>query len=181
MRFPTTPGAIALTVYITAIVSANLLTNHYGLVSVGFGLMVTAGTYSAGAALLARDYVHRYAGVSWVLLAITAGGVISWLTTTPALALASTVAFVGAELLDLGVFSALHERLGMFGGALISNIVSTPADTLMFLWIAGFPLTFASVTGQFISKVLWATLVPLVLLEVARAVLRKSDIYAERA
>lgn len=174
-------GAIALAVYIAAIVAANIVTNHYGLVPVGFGYMVTAGTYAAGLALLARDYVHRYAGVPWVLAGIATGGVISWLTTTPSLALASTVAFVGAELLDLGVFAAIYDRLGMFGGALVSNIVSAPVDTVLFLAIAGFPLTIQSVTGQFIGKVLWATLVPLVIVEVARAVLREPDVDAERA
>ena len=166
-------GAVALTVYIAAIVAANIVTNHYGLVSVGFSCMVTAGTYCAGFALLARDYVHRYAGVPWVLVGITIGGLVSWITTTPTLALASTVAFVGAELLDLGVFAAIYDRLGMFGGALVSNIVSAPVDTVLFLAIAGFPLTYASVTGQFIGKVLWATLVPLALVEGTRAVLRK--------
>lgn len=170
---PNPAGTIAMACYITAIVAANIITNHYGMVPVGFGLMVTAGTYAAGLALLARDYVHRYAGVPWVLAGITIGGLVSWLTTTPSLALASTVAFVGAELLDLGVFAAIYDRLGMFGGALISNIVSAPVDTLLFLWLAGFPVTVASVSGQFIGKVLWATLIPLCIVELTRAVLRQ--------
>ena len=170
---PSRMGILAVICYVSAIVAANIVTSHYGLVSVGFGYMVTAGTYCAGLALLARDYVHRYAGVPWVLAGITAGGIISWLTTTPSLALASTVAFIGAELLDLGVFAAIYERLGMFGGALISNIVSAPVDTVLFLAIAGFPLTVQTITGQFIGKVLWATLVPLTLVEVTRAVLRQ--------
>lgn len=174
------PGAIALTLYIAAIVAANIVTNHFGLVPVGFGLWVTAGTYCAGLALLARDYVHRYAGVPWVLAGIAFGGLLSWITTTPQLALASTIAFVGAELLDLGVFAAIYERLGMFGGALVSNIVSAPVDTVLFLAIAGFPLTLQSVTGQFIGKVLWATLVPLLIVEGLRALLRE-PVNAERA
>lgn len=176
----TKAGALALAVYIAAIVAANVATDHFGLVPVGFGLMVTAGTYAAGLALLARDYVHRFAGVPWVLGGIAFGGLLSWLMTTPALALASTVAFVGAELLDLGIFAAIYDRLGMFGGALVSNIISAPVDTVLFLAIAGFPLTWASVTGQFVGKVLWATLVPLLLVEGTRAVLRQPQ-HAESA
>lgn len=169
----TPAGAVAFAAYVAAIVSANILTNHYGLVSVGFGFLVTAGTYSAGLALLARDYVQRFAGIPWVLIGITVGGLVSWVTTTSGLAAASTVAFLASELLDLGVFSALWARLGMFGSALVSNIISAPIDTVVFLSLAGFPLTWHTVTGQFIGKVLWATLVPLTLVEVTRALLRQ--------
>lgn len=54
--------AAALTAYVAAIVGANYLTAHYGLVPVLPGLLVTAGTYSAGLALLARDAVQDTAG-----------------------------------------------------------------------------------------------------------------------
>lgn len=169
-------GLVALIAYVAAIVAANVLTNELGLVSVGFGLTVTAGTYAAGLALLARDYVQRFAGVPWVLFGIAFGGVLSWLSTTNArLALASTVAFVGAELLDLGVFSALWDRLGMFGSALASNVISAPVDTLLFLSLAGFPVTAQTVAGQFVGKVLWATLVPLLIVEGIRVLSRQPD------
>lgn len=177
IRRPSPAGLVALAAYVAAIVAANVLTNELGLVSVGFGLMVTAGTYAAGLALLARDYVQRFAGVPWVLAGIAFGGVLSWVTTSnPRLAFASTTAFVGAELLDLGVFTGLWDRLGMFGAALASNVVSAPVDTVLFLWIAGFPLTVETVTGQFVGKVLWATLVPLLIVEgIRRALSRQPD------
>ena len=49
---------IATLAYAASIVAANYLTAHYGLVPAGFGLLVTAGTYAAGFALLARDFVQ---------------------------------------------------------------------------------------------------------------------------
>lgn len=165
-------GAIAMATYVLAIVAANVLTFHFGLVPVGFGLLVTAGTYAAGFALLARDFVHRYANVWWVLAGIAFGIALSWVFASPAIALASAVAFGIAELVDLGVYLLARPK-GFVKAALVSNIVSAPIDTVLFLWIAGFPLTEESIVGQFVGKVLWATIVPLTLfVSVRRALLR---------
>jgi uncharacterized PurR-regulated membrane protein YhhQ (DUF165 family) len=164
----TLKAAIAVTVYVGAIVAANVLTFHFGLVPVGFGLVVTAGTYAAGFALLARDFVHRYANVWWVLGGIGFGIALSWVFASPAIALASAVAFGVAELVDLAVYVSIRPK-GFVKAALISNIVAAPVDTVLFLWIAGFPLTWESIIGQFIGKVLWATIVPLALYSLVRS------------
>lgn len=156
----TTRLTIALTTYISAIVAANIVTAHAGLVPVGFGLMVTAGTYFAGFALLARDFVHRYGGVWFVFAGIAAGALLSLVLSTPELAFASAAAFTIAELLDLAVFSRLRDK-GFARAALASNVVAAPVDTLAFLALAGFPITAPLVVGQLVGKILWATLVPL--------------------
>jgi len=164
---------VAVTIYAAAIVAANVLTYYFGLVPVGFGLLVTAGTYAAGIALLARDFVHRYAGIWWVLGGIAFGVAMSWFLASPAIALASAVAFGVAELADLLVFVKIRPR-GFVRAALISNLVSAPVDAVLFLWIAGFPLTGEAIIGQFVGKVLWATVVPLIAYVLVRhALLRK--------
>ena len=76
-------AATSVAAYAAAIASANMLTAHFGLVPVGFGLMVTAGTYAAGFALLARDFVQRYAGIWWALVGVLVGIVLSWVLATP--------------------------------------------------------------------------------------------------
>lgn len=167
-------AASSVSVYVGAIVAANVLTAHLGLVPVGFGLVVTAGTYAAGFALLARDFVHRYAGVWWVLAGITVGIVLSWFFASPALAVASAAAFAIAELADLLVYVITRRRLGFIPAAGISNTVSAPLDTVVFLWIAGFPLVWESLIGQLVGKLLWATAVPLFIYWGVRALLRKS-------
>lgn len=167
--------AASVSAYALAILTANYLTASHGLVPVGFGLLVTAGTFSAGLALLARDFVHRYGGLSWAVVAIAAGGLMSWLLASPALAIASTVAFVGAEAVDLAIFAPLHKRVGFALAALASNVVSAPVDTILFLHLAGFGVTTGAVGGQFVGKVVWATLIPLALWMLARAVLRKPE------
>jgi uncharacterized PurR-regulated membrane protein YhhQ (DUF165 family) len=170
--------AIAATaIYIAAIVTANIMTEHLGLVPVGFGLLVTAGTFAAGFALLARDFVHEAGGLRLVLAAIAIGAALSWFMATPALAIASTVAFTAAELVDLLVFTPLR-RHGFARAALASNAVSAPVDTVVFLALAGFPLTWPAVLGQLVGKLLWATLVPLALYVGGRRAVRREPQHA---
>lgn len=162
---------LATTVYVGAVVAANVLTAHYGQRHVwpGWSVQVTTGTYAAGAALLARDFVQRHAtihfgrrrGIAYVFALIGIAALISWATASAGLAIASGVAFAGAEVVDLLVFTPTQGRWGFAPAALASNIVSAPIDTVLFLWIAGFPLTWSAMTGQFIGKVFWATLIPL--------------------
>jgi len=92
----------AITAYILAIAAANWLTTRYGIIPMGFGLTATAGTYCAGAALLLRDVAQDACGWRWVLAGIGAGAALTALTS-PALAVASAVAFLLAELLDMAV------------------------------------------------------------------------------
>ncbi|TFV95441.1 VUT family protein [Leifsonia flava] len=169
-------GSIALAVYIGAILAANILSANFGLVPVGFGLVVTAGTYAAGFALLSRDFVHVYLGMRGVLVGIAVGLALSWFLATPALAVASAVAFLVAELADMFVFLRMRPR-GFVRAALISNCVSAPIDSVLFLWIAGFPLMFESIVGQMVGKILWATIVPLAIFVGLRALIR---FYRER-
>lgn len=165
-----TRSVIALTAYITAIVAANWLTSRYGLVPVAPGLITTAGTYAAGAALLLRDVVQDTAGWRWVLAGITAGAALTAITS-PSLAVASTVAFLLAELLDMAVYTPLRER-GWARAALLSGIVGAVVDTYTFLAIAGFPITTQTVSGQLVGKVLWATALPVLVILTARMVRR---------
>lgn len=163
----------AFAVYVGSIVLANWMTANHGLVPVGFGLLVTAGTFAAGFALLARDFVHRYGGLRLALAAIALGGLVSWFMASPALAVASTVAFIGAESVDLAIFAPTRRRFGFAPAAVLSNVISAPLDTVLFLHLAGFGVTAGAVGGQFLGKVAWATLIPIALWMVVRAVLRQ--------
>lgn len=167
-------AAAAVVVYVAAIVAANVLTARFGLVPVGFGLVATAGTYAAGFALLARDFVDRYAGRWWVLGGIALGIALSWFAASPALAVASAAAFGISELADFAVYRLARRRRGFVFSAATSNVVSAPLDTVVFLAIAGFPLTWPVIAGQLVAKLLWATAVPLTLYVLGRrALLRK--------
>lgn len=137
--------------YIAVIVAANWLSATFGLIPIGFGLMVTAGTFAAGAALIVRDGLQLVSGRVWLLACIAAGALLSAVTSTPALALASGIAFLASEVVDWGVFTPLRDR-SLPLAVVVSSVVSAPIDTVLFLHIAGFGVTWQAVAGQFIVK-----------------------------
>lgn len=154
-----------LIAYVATVLAANWSTSHFGLIPAGFDLLVPAGTYAAGLALGLRDTLHDTAGVRWVLAAITAGAALSFAVAAPTIALASAVAFALAELLDLAVYTPLRHR-GWRRAAIASNAVGAVVDTLVFLTLAGFPLTATAVGGQILVKAVWCTLAYLAVREV---------------
>lgn len=179
MRTMSRKLALSIAAYIAAIVLANLMTAHLGLVPIGLGFTVTAGTFAAGFALLARDWVHGYGGIKWALASVLVGAALSWYLATPQLAIASTVAFVAAELVDMAVYVPLRKTRGFIAAAIISNIVSAPIDTALFLHLAGFPVTLESISGQFVAKVIWATLLPVAIYALGRHALLRQSINAK--
>lgn len=131
--------------------AANLASAHFGMVPLGLGLAVSAGTFAAGLALVLRDAVHETAGERWAYVAVALGAVLSALTAGPALALASTAAFAVSELVDAVVYGRLrrHSRaLAVLG----SGAIGAPLDTIVFLWLAPFPVTAGGVIGQVLVK-----------------------------
>lgn len=145
-------GLAALAAFVGSVVLANALVEHVGPVGVGFGLMAPAGVYVAGAAFLLRDVVDRTLGRAAVLGAIAAGAALAALIS-PALAVASAVAFAASELVDLAVFAPL-ERRGFVLAAVASNVAGAVVDSVLFLSIAFGSLAFLE--GQIVGK-LWVT------------------------
>lgn len=160
----------AIATYIGSIVAANWLTNRYGMIPVGPGLAATAGTYAAGAALLLRDVVQDTGGRRAVVAAIAAGAGLSVWLSTPALAMASGAAFLISETADMAVYTPLRHR-GWGRAALASGVVGAVVDTVVFLWLAGFPI-LAGLAGQLVGKALWATAAPVAAVTTARMVRR---------
>ncbi len=155
---PRTACITSVGCYIFSIVLANWATSAFGLIPIGFGLLVTAGTFSAGAALILRDAVQVTAGKRVALAAIIAGCGVSYLLADPFIAIASAVAFLASELVDFAVFTPLRGR-SIAAAVLVSSAVSAPADTVLFLHIAGFDVTWQAVLGQVIVKTAMAGVV----------------------
>lgn len=136
--------------FLAAILAANYVTTEYGMIPVGFGLMATAGTYFAGLTFVLRDTLQDAAG-KWAVMALIAlGAGLSYLVADPFIALASGVAFLASEFADLAIYTPLRRR-GYIRAAVASNVVGSVADTLLFLWIAGFPIADA-IAGQMVGK-----------------------------
>jgi uncharacterized PurR-regulated membrane protein YhhQ (DUF165 family) len=138
-------------VYVAAIVAANWLTNRYGLVPIGFGLLVTAGTFAAGLCLLVRNLGQDVLGRLVILGLMVVGVALSYWLASAQLAEASAAAFALSELTDMTVYTALRKR-GMSRALVAAALLGGLVDTLVFLHIAGFPVTADSVTGQMLVK-----------------------------
>jgi uncharacterized PurR-regulated membrane protein YhhQ (DUF165 family) len=91
-------------------------------------------------------------GKRLVFALIVAGALLSYLVSDPFIALASGVAFAASETADLLIYTPLRKR-GYLRAATASNIVGAFIDTVLFLWIAGFPI-MAALPGQMVGKLL---------------------------
>lgn len=156
--------ALAALTFVALVAAANWMTAEYGMVA-GF---VTAGTFAAGLTFLVRDWLQEAGGRWWVVGAILAGAGLSVWLSSPALALASGAAFLVSETADFAVYTPLRKRSRAAAMAL-SNTVGAVVDSLLFLSLAGFPIT--SWATQSAVKV--AVTVPFIAaVVVGRAVLR---------
>jgi uncharacterized PurR-regulated membrane protein YhhQ (DUF165 family) len=84
-----------------------------------------------------------------VLFGITLGTALSAVLAEPAVALASAVAFVLAELLDLAVYVPLRER-GFAVAAIASSVAGLVLDSVVFLFVAFGSMAF--LPGQVVGK-----------------------------
>lgn len=143
---------LLITMYLTAIIIANLSVAYFGtnaVLPVGFLLI--------GLDLTTRDYLHemwrKYLWIKMVLL-ISVGSILSWLLNKDAgqVALASFIAFLSAGVVDTLVYHILGKRtfLVRVNG---SNIFSSFADSSIFLTIAFGPFMPVLVFAQFGAKV----------------------------
>lgn len=162
----------AAAAFLGCILAANYVTTEYGMVPVGFGLMATAGTYFAGLTFVLRDTVQDGLGKAWTAFLIVLGAVLSYAVADPFIALASGVAFLAAEAADLAIYTPLRRR-GYVRAAIASNVVGAVLDTVLFLWIAGFPIAGAW-QGQVVGKLSITLAVVLMVVGVRGAVSRES-------
>jgi uncharacterized PurR-regulated membrane protein YhhQ (DUF165 family) len=149
--------------YLLCIIGANWTTQHYGMVGVGFGLTATAGTWFAGIAFSARDGVQRTSGRTWVVVIIVIGATLSWFVA-PDFAVASGVAFLVSELVDMAIYTPLYRRRP-YASVIISNTVGATLDAWLFLWIAFGSIRFWE--GNVVGK-LWTILPVLALMWIWR-------------
>lgn len=152
-----------LLAYIATIVAANVAITYVGFVPVGFGLLAPAGVYCVGLAFTLRDLTQDRMGKGWTIGAIAIGAILS-AALSPALALASGVAFLLSELADLAVYTPLRRRHWL-GAVALSNTVGLLFDSVLFLWLAFGSLAF--LPGQIVGKA-WMTVLTVALLSVLR-------------
>lgn len=171
---------IVLALYLLSIVAGVVAIDLFGVVPIPGGFMAPAAVYVVGVTLILRDWLHElFADRRPVFLAIVAGAVISALFS-PGLALASGVAFLVSETLDMGVYEQIRSRLNSVpAGMAVSNAVSIPVDSLIFLTLAFGSLEFF--WGQVIGKAIATVIAIVVLVALGTAFAMVADRKAERA
>ena len=144
-------GAGWAALYVGSIVLAAYLVAAHGVVPVGLGLYAPAGAYVIGVTMVLRDLTQDQLGPKWTYAAILIGTGLATVVS-PAVALASAIAFLGSETLDMLVYTPLRVRGHVVPAILASNLVGTVVDSVLFLLIA-----FGSL--EFLAGQVWAKLV----------------------
>ncbi|ADD81109.1 gp04 [Rhodococcus phage ReqiPine5] len=154
-----TIGLLSAIGLVASVVGANYATSTWGMVPVGFGYVSTAGTFIFGATLVTRDAVQDALG-KWAMWGVVLlGALVSLVVADPAIAVASTAAFVTAEVFAWAVYTPIRNR-STFGdrrwaaAVIAAAIVGAVLDTVVFLALAfGFEtVTLHAVIGQLIGK-----------------------------
>ena len=174
-------GYVFFGLYIACIFLANWFISPVGVICVGensstclipmkpqfFGDgMVPSGVLFVGVSLTLRDLVQRRLGFNWSFFAVIIGALLSALVS-PSLALASGVAFLLSETLDLFVYTPIS-KTRLITAVVASNFVGLVVDSVLFLSLAGIPLIYME--GQIIGKIYMTILaIPVIYL------IKKSD------
>lgn len=148
--------AVLVMAYLLTIPAGVGAIERLGVVPIPGGYMAPAAVYVVGLTLVLRDIVHEQSGWKVAAGAVVAGAGLSAIFN-PALALASGVAFLLSETLDLAVYERIRSRVRHAPlGILASNAVSIPVDSVVFLGLAFGSMAY--LPGQVIGKSI-ATLV----------------------
>ena len=162
-------GLAALLGFIGTIPLANWMIHSVGtfcvpdgpcMIPVAPGIMAPSGVLVVGLAFVLRDIVQRELGPKYAVAAIFVGAALSGLVASPALVVASIVAFTLSELADFAVYTPLQKR-GLIKAVLASSVVGLIIDSAVFLYLAFGSLAY--IEGQIIGKLLMVLLaIPLV-------------------
>ncbi len=140
--------------YLFSIVLANVLVNTFGIVTV-LGISFPAGAIAIGLTFSARDLVQeRYGKYGCWIWMLAASGVT--LAFNIHLALASISAFLVAEFCDWAIYT--RTRGGVEKRLVLSNLISTPLDSMVFVLLAFGPV-WPAIWGQTLIKLISSLLI----------------------
>ncbi len=140
---------ISVIFYLSSILIANWLVIQYGIIELG-PLVFPAGAVAIGLTFSARDFVQKRFGKwgCWVWM-ITAGILTAFLDLN--ITFASVSAFAISEIIDWFIFT--FSKCSFKKRIVLSNIFSTPIDSVIFVSIA-FGWFWPVIIGQTIVKFL---------------------------
>ncbi|MFZ2586853.1 MAG: hypothetical protein WAZ18_01830 [Alphaproteobacteria bacterium] len=89
-------------------------------------------TLLVGTVFILRDFCQREVGTRGALVAIMTAASLTYVVSTPELAIASVVAFTVAELADWAVYTLTRRPFAE--RVLYSSLLAGPIDSAVFLW-----------------------------------------------
>ncbi len=134
------------------IVAVNYGFSVVPLIALPDGTMWPPMSLAVGMVFVVRDFAQREVGHR-VLLAMLLGAALSYVMADPYVAVASAAAFLVSETADWAVYSLTRRPLA--SRVLLSSLVSTPLDSVVFLWGIGH-LSAAGVITMTASKLVGA-------------------------
>ena len=138
---------VSVIFYLGSILLANWLVIQYGIIEIGI-LVFPAGAAVIGLTFSARDFVQKRFGKWWCWAWMFLASGLTYLLNQN-IAIASVSAFLIAELIDWLVFT--FTRTSFKKRIILSNIFSTPVDSVVFVAIA-FGWFWPVIIGQTIVK-----------------------------
>lgn len=145
-----------------AVTASNILV-QYPVYWFGLNELLTYGAFTYPFAFLINDLTNRFYGPAAARRVVYAGffaGVfVSWILATPRLAIASSLAFLFGQLLDIVVFTPLRRKT-WWKAPLAAALVGSALDTIVFFALA-FSSSFAFIdqmTGYADSSIIESTL-----------------------
>jgi uncharacterized PurR-regulated membrane protein YhhQ (DUF165 family) len=160
-----------IVLYFLFIVLADIVAARW-MIPVLPGISAPAGVLFVGPVLTIRDQLHDKYGTKKVIGIILVASIVSWAIggitnqgLLQSISIASAIAFICSELIaDTGVY-ALLEKKPWFVKVFLSNLVSAPVDSILFIGLAfgvfiGQPFWsgWTFMVGQIIAKIVLGTL-----------------------
>lgn len=130
------------TAFVGLAVLANWLASKYTVHVPFTTYLAPAGVFCIGVVLVFRDWIQQIAGLAWSLGLIAIGGVASYgigvaagWTSLQKIAVASLVAFLVSETVELLIFTPLRNK-NLTAGVLASGLIGNAVDSWLFLTLA---------------------------------------------
>ncbi|MCB5174439.1 queuosine precursor transporter [Microvirga lenta] len=149
---------IALAAMTVVVLSSNILV-QYPFTHMGLGDYLTWGAFTYPFSFLVTDLSNRRFGQQGARRVVYAGFVLavilSVVLATPRIAMASGMAFLAAQLLDIRIFAGLRDKAWWLP-PFVSSVISSALDTAIFFSFAfycgvvpGLGLTISDALGTF--------------------------------
>ncbi|MEN9895482.1 MAG: hypothetical protein RIR97_1334 [Pseudomonadota bacterium] len=142
---PITVHIVYIALMTAVVVSSNILVQYPlpgTLFGISLGDILTYGAFTYPVAFLITDLTNRQYGTHAarrvVFAGFLAGIVISYLSSSPRIAIASGSAYLAGQLLDISVFNRLR-RLSWWRAPLTGSLIGSALDTTIFFSLAFAP------------------------------------------